>query len=215
MVPSAGKTAEKVAETPAASTGECKPMRADAARNRDKLLKVATQTFTDKGADASLDHIAKAAGVGIGTLYRHFPTREDLVMAVYSRQIDALEERSHELPAQHDPVEALHEWMRGFVDYYAVKQGMVTLLRSMMQSSPDAFAEARGRLRAATERILQPAIDAGGIRGDVSAEELLRALGGICLSSGTPAGATASAASTIALVDLVFDGLRYGAPSAS
>ena len=92
---------------------------------------------------------------------------------------------------------------------------MVTLLRSMMQSSPDAFAEARGRLRAATERILQPAIDAGGIRADVSAEELLRALGGICLSSGTPSGATSSAASTLALVDLVFDGLRYGAPSAS
>ena len=101
MVPSAGKTAEKVAEksaAPANSVGECKPMRADAARNRDKLLKVATQAFTEKGADASLDHIAKAAGVGIGTLYRHFPTREDLVMAVYSRQIDALEERSHDLP---------------------------------------------------------------------------------------------------------------------
>ncbi|AKU18576.1 hypothetical protein VV02_02525 [Luteipulveratus mongoliensis] len=189
----------------------CKPMRADAIRNRDKLLQVATQAFTDKGADASLDYIAKQAGVGIGTLYRHFPTREDLVMAVYGRQIEALEQRSHELPKQHDPAEALHEWMRGFVDYYAVKQGMVTLLRSMMQSSPDAFTDARATMRSATDRILQPAIKSGSIRSDVSAEALLRALGGICLSSGGPGAPTSPPETTLALVDLVFDGLRYGA----
>ncbi|MDE9365358.1 TetR/AcrR family transcriptional regulator [Luteipulveratus sp. YIM 133132] len=191
------------------STTDIKPMRADAARNRDKLLRVATQAFIDRGAEASLDQIARDAGVGIGTLYRHFPTREDLVMAVYARQIDSLRERSQQLLAEYEPAEALHQWMLGFVDFYAVKNGMVTLLRSMMQASPDAFAEARASMRESAERVLRPAAEAGAIRSDVGAEEVLRALGGICLAGPNPSSSDA----TRTLVDLVFDGLRYGAPS--
>jgi len=192
------------------SPDEGKVMRADAARNRSRLLDAATAAFADRGADASLDDIAKAAGLGIGTLYRHFPTREDLVLAVYGAQIDALDQRSRELATSDDPGEALREWMRGFVDFYAVKQGMVTLLRTMMNGSrAGQFEQTRATMRAAAERVLAPATEAGVIRQDVAAPELIRALGGICLTS-DPKSTPPS--STLALVDLVYDGLRFGAP---
>lgn len=192
---------------------EGKALRADAARNRARLLDAATAQFAERGVETSLDDVAKAAGVGIGTLYRHFPTREDLVLAVYGAQIDALDARSRELATSEDPGEALREWMRGFVDFYAVKQGMVTLLRTMMDGSrSEHFAQTRETLRLAAERMLAPAIEAGVIREDVAAPELLRALGGICLTS-DPRSTPPS--STLALVDLVYDGLRYGAPVAA
>lgn len=188
-----------------------KALRADAARNRAKLLEAATALFAERGVETSLDDVAKAAGVGIGTLYRHFPSREDLVLAVYGAQIDALDERSRELATREDPGEALREWMRGFVDFYAVKQGMVTLLRTMMNGSrSEHFEHTRTTLREAAERMLAPAIAAGVIREDVAAPELLRALGGICLTSDPK---TTPASSTLALVDLVYDGLRFGAPA--
>jgi AcrR family transcriptional regulator len=186
-----------------------KPLRADAARNRARLVEVATAKFTTDGVDVSLEDVAKEAGVGIGTLYRHFPTRYDLVLAVYGTQVEALAERSRILPAQLPPGEALHEWMRGFVDYYAVKMGMVNLLRSMMQGQPETFAQARATLRESAERVLAPAVEAGVVRADANAPELLRALGGICLASTTPEGQETS----LALVDLVYDGLRFGAPN--
>ena len=192
------------------SPDEGKTLRADAVRNRSRLLDAATAAFADRGADASLDDIAKAAGLGIGTLYRHFPTREDLVLAVYGAQIDALDQRSRELATSDDPGEALREWMRGFVDFYAVKQGMVTLLRTMMNGSrAGQFEQTRATMRAAAERVLAPATEAGVIRQDVAAPELIRALGGICLTS-DPKSTPPS--STLALVDLVYDGLRFGAP---
>lgn len=192
------------------SRDEGKALRADAARNRAKLLDCATTLFAERGVETSLDDVARAAGVGIGTLYRHFPTREDLVLAVYGAQIEALDERSRELVASEDPGEALREWMRGFVDFYAVKQGMVTLLRTMMAGSrSEHFEHTRATLQQAAERMLTPAIAAGVIRQDVAAAELLRALGGICLTSDPR---TTPASSTLALVDLVYDGLRFGAP---
>jgi AcrR family transcriptional regulator len=196
----------------AVSPDERKALRVDAARNRARLLEAATAIFAERGVETSLDEVAKAAGVGIGTLYRHFPTREDLVLAVYGAQIDALDQRSRELASSEDPGEALREWMRGFVGFYAVKQGMVTLLRTMMNGSrSEQFEHTRATLREAADRMLAPAIAAGVIRGDVAAPELLRALGGICLTSDPR---TTPASSTLALVDLVYDGLRFGAPVA-
>jgi len=183
-----------------------KPLRADAARNRRKLLDAATDAFMSRGGDVPLDEIARSAGVGIGTLYRHFPTREDLVLAIYGQQVEDLVRQAEELPTQMPPADALHEWMRGFVDYYAVKMGMVHLLRSMTEGRPEAFQRARGQLLEAAGRILQPAIDAGAVRSDITPQELTRALGGICLANTNPEGQETS----LALVDLVFDGLRYG-----
>ncbi|WP_460935982.1 TetR/AcrR family transcriptional regulator [Phycicoccus ginsengisoli] len=188
---------------------EAKPLRADAARNRARLLDSATTLFSERGVETSLDDVAKAAGVGIGTLYRHFPTRDDLVLAVYGAQIDGLDQRSRELSTGEDPGAALREWMRGFVAFYAVKQGMVTLLRAMMNDGrSEHFEHTRETLRLAAERMLAPAIEAGVIRDDVAAADLLRALGGICLTSEPR---SVSPESTLALVDLVYDGLRFGA----
>lgn len=192
---------------PAPSDVCSKPLRADAARNRQKLVEVATTAFTDD-VDTPLDEIAKRAGVGIGTLYRHFPARSDLVLAVYGDQVAALEQRSYDLPKELEPGEALHEWMRGFVGYYAVKMGLINLLRSMMQGNPETFESARNRMRESAARVLQPAIDAGVVRPDANATELTRALGGVCLASSTPEGQVTS----LAIVDLIYDGLRFGAP---
>lgn len=186
-----------------------KPMRVDAARNRQKLIAVATEAFTDKDVEVPLDEIARRAGVGVGTLYRHFPTRCDLVLAVYGDQVTAFERRSYDLPTQHEPGEALHEWMCGFVDYYAVKMGIINLLRSMMQGNPTTFENAHNIMRESAARVLQPAIDTGVIRPDATPEKLTRALGGICLASISPEGQETS----LALVDLVYDGLRFGAPN--
>ena len=185
-----------------------KPLRADAARNRRKLLDAATEAFMSRGGDVPLDEIARSAGVGIGTLYRHFPTREDLVLAIYGQQVDDLVRRAEELPGRLPPGEALHEWMRGFVEYYAVKMGLINLLRSMTQGNPETFESARRVMRESAARVLQPAIDAGVIRPDASAAELTRALGGVCLASTTPEGQETS----LAVVDLIYDGLRFGAP---
>jgi|SRR5579875_179828 len=202
------ETAEN-ADNAADSACGGKPLRADAARNRQKLIDVATKAFTED-VDTPLDEIAKRAGVGIGTLYRHFPTRCELVLAVYGDQVAGLEQRSYDLPKELEPGEALHEWMRGFVEYYAVKMGLINLLRSMVQGNPETFESARRVMRESAERVLQPAIEAGVVRPDATAEKLTRALGGICLASTTPEGQQTS----LAVVDLVYDGLRFGAPNA-
>lgn len=194
---------------PAVAEGK-KPLRADALRNRAKLLTAAADAFATQGVEVALEDIAAAAGVGIGTLYRNFPTREDLVLAVYADQVSALEQRSQELPAQLPPADALHEWMRGFVGFYAVKRGMVNLLRSMQSTNQTPFEGTREKLLASANRVLQPAIDAGAVRPDVSAGEITRALGGICLAATDNAEDTA-----LPLVDLIFDGLRYGCPTTS
>ncbi len=188
-----------------------RPLRADAQRNKDRLIEVATTAFTDSGVDVALEDIARRADVGIGTLYRHFPTREALVLAVYRKQIEDLEIAARELPLTYQPADALREWMRGFVRYGAVKRGLVALLRSMMETETNLFDQARATLLAAAGSLMAAAAEAGEIRSGFAPEDVIRALGGICMATDRPdAGATA-----IALVDLVFDGLRFGAPGRS
>ena len=141
-----------------------RPLRADAQRNRDKLLRVAAEAFTDVGVDVPLEEIARRAGVGIGTFYRHFPTREALVVAVYRQQIDDLAAAARELPLVHPPADALREWMHAFVDYAAVKRGMVALLKSMMETDSHLFDDARATLYAAAGSLMTAAAEAGEIR---------------------------------------------------
>ena len=185
-----------------------RPLRADAQRNRDKLIEVATTAFTEDGVDVALEEIARRADVGIGTLYRNFPTREALVLAVYRKQIDGLRLAAEELPKTLGPADALREWMRGFVEYGAVKKGLVTLLKSMMQTDTNLFDQTRAILLESAGSLMTAAADAGEIRPDFAPGDVIRALGGICMATDRPdAGATA-----VALVDLVFDGLRFGAP---
>lgn len=195
---------------PAVSTSGERPLRADAQRNRDKLLRVAAEAFTDVGVDVALEEIARRAGVGIGTFYRHFPTREALVVAVYRQQIDDLAAAARELPLVHPPADALREWMHAFVDYAAVKRGMVALLKSMMETDSHLFDDARANLHAAAGSLMTAAVEAGEIRPDVGPTEVIRAIGGICMATDRPG----SQETAIALVDLVFDGLRYGATTA-
>lgn len=191
------------------STVAVRPLRADAQRNRDKLIEIATKAFTEAGVDVALEEIARRADVGIGTLYRHFPTREALVLAVYQKQIEGLESAAHELPRSHGPADALRLWMRGFVEYGAVKRGLVALLRSMMETDTNLFDQARVTLLESAGSLMTRAAEAGEIRPDFEPGDVIRALGGICMATDRPdAGGSA-----IALVDLVFDGLRYGAPA--
>jgi len=189
--------------------GDAKPMRADARRNRDAILTAATDIFSEHGANAPLEDVARQAGVGIGTLYRHFPTREDLVFAVYKREVDRLCSAVPELLAEHDAATATREWMIRFVDYAATKRGLVSLLRSMMGADKNLLAEAKGNLHDAAGELLTAAAAAGVIRADADPDDLTRALGGICMTGEGPDWKDKA----VRLVDLVYDGLRFGAPN--
>lgn len=202
---------DEVSPEPAVLKSKGRPLRADAQRNRDKLLRVAAEAFTDVGVDVPLEEIARRAGVGIGTFYRHFPTREALVVAVYRQQIDDLAAAARELPLAHAPADALREWMHAFVDYATVKRGMVAMLKSMMETDSQLFDDARATLYASAGSLMTAAAQAGEIRPDVGPTEVIRAIGGICMATDRPG----SEETAIALVDLVFDGLRYGAPARS
>ena len=189
---------------------DAKPMRADARRNRDAILTAATDMFSAHGANAPLEDVARQAGVGIGTLYRHFPTREDLVFAVYKREVDRLCAAVPELLAEYDAATATREWMLRFVDYAATKRGLVSLLRSMMGADKNLLAEAKSNLHDAAGELLSTAAAAGVIRADADPDDLTRALGGICMTGEGPDWKDKA----VRLVDLVYDGLRFGAPNA-
>ncbi len=144
-----------------------RPPRADAMRNRARLVDAATQSFAEHGVDASLEDIARCAGVGIGTLYRHFPTRDSLVAAVYRNEVDVLCESADELLASLPPDQALAAWMQRFVGYVATKRGMASALKSMMGTNTALFEECRRRMNDAATRLLGAAAAAGGVRSDI------------------------------------------------
>ena len=185
-------------------------MRADAQRNRDKLLIVAVDAFAEHGIEASLEDIARKAGVGIGTLYRHFPTRDCLMEAVYRRQVELLCDAAPELLGTHEPDEALTIWMERFVGYVATKRGMAMALKAVIGKDSELFAYVHGRVREAVSMLLKAAAESGAIRSDVDAPDLLKALSGICLVSDQPDWQDQAHR----LVSLLHDGLRYGAPAA-
>src|SRR4051812_2610358 len=180
-------------------------MRADARRNRDKLLVAAVALFGEEGTDVSLEAVAKRAGVGIGTLYRHFPTRDALLEAAYRNEVAQLSDAAGELLAEHPPDEALALWMDRFVEYAGAKRGMGNALRAMVSSS-DLFAAARRTNIAAIERLLAAGAAAGTIRTDVGAEDVLHAMGAIWSLGGDGWDEHARR-----LLRLIMDGLRFSA----
>jgi AcrR family transcriptional regulator len=182
-------------------------LRADAQRNRDTLIEVAGQAFAEHGIDTSLEEIAERARVGIGTLYRHFPTREHLVEVVYRREVEALCKAAEELLKKYPPDKALAEWMQRFVDYIAAKRGMATSLKLLLASNSEFFAEASGKIPAALQRLVDAAITQGSIRADIESSDLLQALSGIYGAPQTPDWRERSRR----LVTLLMDGLRWGA----
>ena len=177
-------------------------LRADAARNRDALLEAATRTFAASVTEPSMRAIAREAGVGIATLYRHFPTREALVDAVYQDQVQRLTQGADALLERLPPVEAMRAWMDLFGDWLIAKHGMIGTLRSMIHSGEIALAETRAELLAAVTSILDAGSAAGELRSDVSADDVAASILGIfTVTSGRREQAGR-------LLDLLVDGLR-------
>lgn len=160
--------------------------RADAQRNRERILEVAKEAFSRSGADASLDDIARQAGVGPGTLYRHFPTRNELLEAVYRTEVEKLAAAERELAAKLPPIEALRAWMLLFVDYIAAKQIIAPALNTLLGGKPKVFEASRPLIVGAIEALVKRAIKSGDLRKDVDAFDLLRALIGVSNVSAGP-----------------------------
>ena len=160
--------------------------RADAVRNRERVLEAAKAVFSAGGVDASLEAVARRAGVGIGTLYRHFPTREALYEAVYRREVEQLGDLAEQLKNEAKPVDALRRWLRSNVEFVATKKGMSAALALAAHGSAELHSYTFDRLTRAVGALLDRAVAAGEIRSDVSPEDLLRALVGMCYMHDQP-----------------------------
>ena len=180
------------------------PPRADAARNRKQLLEVATRVFAAAATEPSLREIAREAGVGIATLYRHFPTREALVAAVYADQVARLTEGASELLTALPPAEALRRWMDLFGDWIATKDGMLSTLLAMIDSDRIAHARTHTDLIAAIDAMLRAGRATGDLRTDVTAEDIAAHLIGIFTVAPRPE----HAARADRLLDVLMHGLR-------
>jgi AcrR family transcriptional regulator len=195
-----------VASSPGSAPESAPRLRADAQRNRDRLLEVAVQAFSQEGPDVTLESVAKAAGVGIGTLYRHFPTREALVDAAYQNELGRLCDGVETLLADHHADVALREWMDRFVEYMTTKRGMADALRLVIASGGDPFARSRARLGQAITALLSAGSASGVLRPDVQPADVLASLSGISLAAGDPAQREQAGR----MLDLLMDGLRHG-----
>jgi AcrR family transcriptional regulator len=189
--------------------GAARKPRADARRNRERLVEAAKAAFAAVGPDVSLDEIARRAGVGIGTLYRHFPNRGAIVEAVYRREVVQLAGAAARLLESSPPGEALHEWMRLFVDYIATKKVIASALSSIVGGANELYASSIAQITQAMSRLVERAGAAGDIRSDVDPNDLLRALVGFTYGNSS-AGWQASA---LRLIDLLMEGLRPPRPS--
>lgn len=185
-------------------TDQTRKPRADAVRNRERVLEAAKVVFNAGGPEASLEAVAKRAGVGIGTLYRHFPTREDLFEAVYRREVEQLSELAEQLKNSKDPVDALRRWLGSTVEFVATKKGMSAALALTFQSSSDLAAFSMDRLTKAVGSLLDRAVAAGQMRADISPEDLFRALIGMCYMHDQPGWQS----SVLRMLDVFVDGLR-------
>jgi AcrR family transcriptional regulator len=181
-------------------------LRADAQRNIDALLEAAKKVFGSSGVDAPPKEIADLACVGVGTLYRHFPQRSDLVKAVFQHEVDACAAAAPALAAAHEPGEALAKWLHRYTEFVATKRGLAAALHSgdpAFDALPGYFM---GHLGPALGSLLEAGAASGEIRADVSAKDLLYAVANLCLPV-TGEGVTYNQR----MVALLIDGLRYGA----
>lgn len=186
------------------TTLEPRALRADATRNREQLLEVATRVFASSDAETSMRAIAREAGVGIGTLYRHFPTRESLVEAVYRDQVVRLTNGARQLLADLAPAVAMRRWMDLFGEWIATKNGMLDTLPAVIESGAVGHARTRDELLNAISAILDAGRTAGDLRPDVTAEEIAASLIGIF----TVAHQSGHAVTAARLLDILLDGLR-------
>lgn len=204
MAVNSGKYHAEKAQHETTDRAEERPIRADAKRNLDALLVAAKEVFAISGVDAPVREIAKKAGFGVGTLYRHFPQRADLIAAVFRREVDACADAAHVLAEKHPPFEALALWMQRYAGFIATKRG----LASVLHSGDPAFAALPGhfdkRLRPALQMLLDTAIAAGEARTDVEADDLLHAIARLCMATNDKKPRQGEQ-----MVALLTDGLRY------
>jgi AcrR family transcriptional regulator len=189
------------------TTAGQRPMRADARRNYERLIATAKTAFLEHGADAPLEDIARRAGVGIGTLYRHFPSRQALLEAVYVDEVEELCRSAADL-AELPPWEALVGWLHRFVGYLATKQALAQELLNYIERDADLFQSSRAALHAAGGPLLERAQQARVARTDTNLTEVMQMVGGIAkIPSSDPAQIDH-------ILDMALDGLRYRAPNA-
>jgi len=181
-------------------------LRADAQRNLDVLLQSAMAVFANSGVDAPVRQIAEKAGVGVGTVYRHFPQRSDLIVAVFRREVDACANAAPVLAAEHAPGEALARWLQRYVDFISAKRGLAAALHSGDPAYDTLPAYFQKRLRPALQTLLDAAVAAGEVRSGVKPDDLLHTVPSLCAPAhdGDPARARR-------MLALLVDGLRYGA----
>ncbi|MFG1922256.1 TetR/AcrR family transcriptional regulator [Cryptosporangium sp. NPDC048952] len=179
-----------------------KKPRADAQRNRDTILRAARTAFTDADGTVALEHIARAAGVGIGTLYRHFPTREDLIEAVYAAELDEVVDSAEALLRDHPPEDALRAWLERYAAFVTTKRGMAETLRTAMAAGRIALPATRQRITAAAATILIRGADAGTLRADVDPEDV------VVLALGSFAASVDDPTRTTRLTALILDAVR-------
>lgn len=195
------------AAAPAVEPNAPRALRADAARNLHALLEAAKAAFAESGVDVPMREIAARAGVGVGTLYRHFPQRSDLIQAVFRREVDSCADAGPALAAEHEPLEALTRWLLRFTDFVATKRGLGAALHSGDPAYDALPAYFTGRLGPTLADLLEAAAAAGEVRSDVDPEELLIAVSRLCLVTPDEAGAEQGRR----MVRLLLDGLRFGA----
>jgi AcrR family transcriptional regulator len=187
------------------ATGEgapARPMRADARRNYDKLVAAARKVFLEQGGGASLEAIAKEAGVGVGTLYRHFPKRIDIVEAVYREDVDGLVVSAEELVSELEPWPALVAWLDTFVRYASTKRTFLNELHEAFEENPQLRLRSRERIEGAIDVVLRRAQEAGVVRTDLDGSDLMQLLGSMCMS------VTLTEEQSQRLLGMIEDGLR-------
>ena len=179
-----------------------RPLRADAQRNYERLVSVARAVLSERGSEASMEEIARRADVGVGTLYRHFPRRIDLVEAVYREDVESLVALAASVAANATPWDALVEWLDGFVRYAQAKRVFLTELHEAFEKSPELALKSREKIRVAAGLVLERAQQAGVARDDIDAADLMQLVGGMCMAR------NASLERNERLLTLVLDGIR-------
>jgi AcrR family transcriptional regulator len=183
-----------------------RPKRADARRNYERLVAAAREVFAVEGGEAPMEAIAREAGVGVGTLYRHFPRRIDLVEAVYREDVDEVVRTAEQAVANLEPWPAVAEFLKAFVEYGRRKRRFLNELREAADKNPDLQLGSRQRLEAAMSLVIERAQGAGVVRADIDGADLMQLIGATCTSP------TLSEVQTDRLLPMILDGLRTPAP---
>jgi AcrR family transcriptional regulator len=187
--------------------GAGRALRADARRNYQRIVAAARTVFANDGGGASMEGIAREAGVGVGTLYRHFPKRIDIVEAVYRTDVEELVQTAERVVAELEPEPAVVEFLEAFVQYARTKRTLLTELREAFDQNPELRSHSRDRIDAAMELVIGRAQRAGVVRTDVAPSDLLQLLGPMCTSP------TLTEGQYTTLLNLIIDGLRHSSPA--